>query len=345
MNTFEQITRYLSMTSIIKNIFLHAICWFLYLVTLFLATTNWDGAFWVSLVSNNLPIIILFYINVFFVFPKYLGQKRYLPLILWLLLFNVLVILLRFIFFFILQPGTLSDLLDAQLGPRILSLARINLLFTGISLAYWYGKRSIAIERNQQRLEKEISEAQLMLLKNQISPHFLYNTLSFLYTRALPLSKDLSDAIAKLSEMMRYSLTEIGKDDKVSLEKEISHLENFIEIHQLRFNRQLHIQLTVEGDIKSYKIMPLLLITFVENAFKHGKVNDAANPLLIKIKTKNKIFNFSIKNKKSNGLKEKSSGIGLTNVRNRLALAYPDLHLLEITDNSEYYSVNLTINQ
>ncbi len=83
----------------------------------------------------------------------------------------------------------------------------------------------------------------------------------------------------------------------------------------------------------------------MENAFKHGKVNDASNPLLIKIKTNNKTFIFSIKNKKSNGLKEKSSGIGLSNVKNRLALGYPDLHLLEITENSEYYSVNLTINQ
>jgi LytS/YehU family sensor histidine kinase len=223
-------------------------------------------------------------------------------------------------------------------------LVRINLLFTGISLAYWYGKRSIAIERNQQRLEKEISEAQLMLLKNQISPHFLYNTLSFLYTKALPLSKDLSDAIAKLSEMMRYSLTEIGKDDKVPVEKEITHLENFIEIHQLRFNRELNIKLVIEGDTTQHKIMPLLLITFVENAIKHGKVHDPEHPLLIKMKMEKGIFNFFIKNKKTNGLKEKSSGIGLRNIKSRLSLSYPDAHKLEIIESSEDYSVCLTIN-
>jgi LytS/YehU family sensor histidine kinase len=183
-----------------------------------------------------------------------------------------------------------------------------------------------------------------MLLKNQISPHFLYNTLSFLYTKALPLSKDLSDAIAKLSEMMRYSLNEIGKDDKVPLEKEITHLENFIEIHQLRFNRELNIKLIIEGDTRQHKIMPLLLITFVENAIKHGKVHDPEQPLLIKMKMEKGIFNFFIKNKKSTGLKEKSSGIGLRNIKSRLALSYPDAHKLEIIDSSEDYTVCLTIN-
>ncbi len=327
-----------------KNILIHTIAWLLYLTTIFLSTSDWGSDFWTYLISNNFPVIILFYINVFFIFPKYLGKRKYFPLLLWLGLFNIIVIFLRFLFLLLLQHGSLTDLLDSELGIRIVGLVRINLLFTGISLAYWYGKRSIAIERNQQRLEKEISEAQLMLLKNQISPHFLYNTLSFLYTKALPLSKDLSDAIAKLSEMMRYSLTEIGKDDKVPVEKEITHLENFIEIHQLRFNRELNIKLVIEGDTTQHKIMPLLLITFVENAIKHGKVHDPEHPLLIKMKMEKGIFNFFIKNKKTNGLKEKSSGIGLRNIKSRLSLSYPDAHKLEIIESSEDYSVCLTIN-
>lgn len=326
-----------------KDILIHSTCWLLYFATLVLSTTKWDAEFWTYLIGNNLPVIILFYANLLFIFPKYLGRKRYFPLFFWLLLFNALVIVLRFLFILLLQQGYITDMLDAQLGPRIVGLVRGNLLFTGVSLAYWYGKRSIAIERNQQRLEREISEAQLMLLKNQINPHFLYNTLSFLYTKALPLSKDLSDAIAKLSEMMRYSLGEIGKDDKVPLEKEIAHLDNFIGIHQLRFNRELCINFTVEGDPKCHKVMPLLLITFVENAFKHGIVHDETMPLNIHLKMSRKSLHFRVQNKKSNGLKEKSSGIGLKNIRSRLAVAYPETHSLEINDNSEEYIVNLIL--
>jgi two-component system LytT family sensor kinase len=327
-----------------KHILIHTLCWLIYLSTLILGSNSLNSFFWGTFLSNNLPIILLFYFTIFYVFPKHLSKKQYFPLIVWLVVSNVLVILLRFVLLLLITGGTLADLLDAWLSPIILSILRINILFTGISLAYWYWKRSIVFERQQQQLKREISEARLKGLKNQINPHFLYNTLSFLYTKALPLSKDLSEAIGKLAEMMRYSLGDIADDEKVALDKEMKHLENFIQIHQLRFNHGLHINFSVEGEIFSYKIMPLLLITFVENAFKHGKINDATDPLLINIKINNGQLYFKIRNKKAFGIKEKSSGIGLTNVKNRLALAYPNEHSLDITDSGDHYCADLTIN-
>jgi len=251
---------------------------------------------------------------------------------------------MRFVLLLLLTEGTMADLMDSQLGPRIFSMLRINLLFTGVSLAYWYGKRSIMVERARQRLEKQIADARLRGLKNQINPHFLYNTLSFLYTKALPLSKELSDAISKLSEMMRYSLGELDEDEKVPLEKEIRHLENFIQIHQLRYYNNLKIDFSIKGETGGYKIMPLLLITFVENAFKHGKVQDDDHPLTVHIEVAKGVLDFKVMNKKANGTKEKSSGIGLANVKSRLELGYPEAHKLMVEDSSQLYCVHLILN-
>ena len=220
---------------------------------------------------------------------------------------------------------------------------RVNLLFIGISFAYWYAQRNYKVEKDKQRLDKEILDARLSALKNQINPHFLYNTLSYLYTRSLPYSTELSGAIAKLSEMMRYSLGEIGDDGKVPLEKEIAHMQNFIEIHQLRFNNTLEICFVTEGDFTGYRIMPLLLITFVENAFKHGKLNDAHHPLKIRLSVLEKHIDFIIQNKQLNPVKERSNGIGLENIRNRLKLAYLGQHEFTIENNSDEFVVNLKL--
>jgi two-component system LytT family sensor kinase len=220
---------------------------------------------------------------------------------------------------------------------------RMNLLFTGLSFAYWYARQNYEIEKRQQRLEKEVLDARLKALKNQINPHFLYNTLSFLYTRSLPVSEELSGTIARLSAMLRYSLDEVEEEGKVALEKEVAHLKNFIDIHQFRFNHKLQVIFETTGNISRHQIMPLLLITFVENAFKHGKLQDAAHPVQIKLCTTDKEIMFSVVNKKTAGVKEKSSGIGLQNVRNRLDLAYPQRYTLAIDDKNEEFSVHLKV--
>lgn len=327
----------------IQTWLIHLLCWTGYFLTIILGTPQQDLNFWVNFVSSNLPMVILFYINTEFIFPRFMKKGKYIQLAAALIFFIIVCVLFRFIIAMIMLNATISDVLDAQNGPRIWSQVRFSLLFTGIGFAVWYARRNFEMAKNHQQLEKEIADAQLMSLKNQINPHFLYNTLSFLYTKSLPLSQELSDAIARLSEMMRYSLNEVEEDGKVALEKEVKHLQNFIQIHQMRYDNRLNVNFHADGSIASHKIVPLLLITFVENAFKHGKVNDKTHPVTIQLHANEKSIRFRVNNQKSNGVKERSSGIGLQNIRNRLSLAYPGRHELTINDSHEFYSVDLIL--
>jgi two-component system, LytTR family, sensor kinase len=326
-----------------KTIFIHLIAWAIYFLTQIFGAVKLDENFLVNFVCTNIPVVFLFYSITLFVFPGFLKKGKYVLLALLVTGLVLLSVVLRFILAMVILNGTLGDLMDAAVSPMFWSQLRISLLFAGISFAVWYARRNFELAKNQQLLKKEIADAQLLTLKNQINPHFLYNTLSFLYTKSLPLSKELSDAIAALSEMMRYSLGEAGEDGMVSLQKEVNHLKNFINIHQLRYANNLQVQFTADGDMERHRIIPLLLITFVENAFKHGKVNDRQYPLTINLHANNTAMKFFAGNKKNNGIKEKSSGVGLQNIKNRLELAYPGKHILEISDNHDSYEVSLTI--
>jgi LytS/YehU family sensor histidine kinase len=195
---------------------------------------------------------------------------------------------------------------------------------------------------NQQRIENELVTAKLQTLKYQINPHFLFNSLNFLYAQAIPLSDNLSRATMLLSEIMRYGLQQ-NDETKVALENEIKHLENFVEFNRLRFSNRLQIDFTIDGSTAFRRIMPLLLITFVENSFKYGELHDANNPLKIHLKIDSRILYFEVRNKKRNGPKENSTGIGLGNIKNRLDLAYPNNHSLEIIDEEQSFTTKLKI--
>jgi two-component system LytT family sensor kinase len=244
-----------------------------------------------------------------------------------------------------LQHSNLSHFIDNIFSPVLFwNQFRVNLLFIGISFAYWFAKRSYRAEKDQQQLEREILDARLSALRNQINPHFLYNTLSFIYTKSLPYSEQLAGAIAKLSEMMRYSLGETEADGKVLLEKEVLHIKNFIAIQQMRFDHQLKIAFNIRGELCQCRIMPLLLITFVENAFKHGKLNDPHYPLEIRLMANLQQLEFEVRNRKAPWKKEEAHGIGLENVRKRLELLYPQQHVLRIQEEADEFRVHLEIN-
>jgi hypothetical protein len=199
-------------------------------------------------------------------------------------------------------------------------------------------------EQLQQKvMEKEVVDARLQSLKYQINPHFLFNSLNFLYSQSLPLSDELARATMLLSKMMRYGLQENSEEAKVSLAGEVEHLQNFIEFNQLRFSNQLQIDFKTEGQVAIRRIMPLLLITFVENAFKYGELHQPENPLQIHLYVDSQKLTFFVRNKKRRGPKEDSTGIGLENIRKRLVLGYPERHSLEIKDEEDFYITELTV--
>ena len=222
-------------------------------------------------------------------------------------------------------------------------------LFVLASVGYWFGRRAVLLERRkrvqeqQLRLtEKSLFEANLAFLRSQINPHFLFNSLNFLYAQVYPHSEPAAEGILLLADTMRYALHENG-DGKVPLTQEVQHLHNYIALNQLRFHNQLQVDFQVVGSPQFSLIPPLVLITFVENCFKHGELADPAHPLRIRLAVAGGQLTFETHNQKRHGPKEPHSGIGLANTRARLALAYPERHLLTITDAPDFYTCHLTL--
>lgn len=204
-------------------------------------------------------------------------------------------------------------------------------------------QRSI-LEEEKLQLEIEKSNANLNFLKAQINPHFLHNTLNFLYAKSLPYSTELSEGILTLSDIMRYALSEQNiKAGKAALKDEIEHLRNVIRIHQLRYNNNLQVNFEVNGIVNGSSIIPFVLITIAENAFKHGDLKSTEYPIDLKLTVDNNGLRFYCRNKKKTGPKELSTGIGLDNIKKRLDLAYKDQYTLEIKDEHELYTTCLTI--
>jgi two-component system, LytTR family, sensor kinase len=199
--------------------------------------------------------------------------------------------------------------------------------------------------RRQKELIKQKMDAELAAIKYQINPHFLFNSLSFIYSKTVPLSEEVSNAVLLLSDIMRYALgKEEDAEGKVALSQELTHMKNVIEINQMRFNNKLNIQYSEEINNPNARITPLVLITLVENAFKHGDLLDPANPLVVRTEASEKTITFLINNKKKKGTKELSTGIGLNNVKQRLQLMYAEKHTFTVTENEDFYTAALTIN-
>ena len=230
----------------------------------------------------------------------------------------------------------------------------INLVFYfGVSLLVAYitilregQKQRKILEAQKMQLEVEKSQANLNFLKAQINPHFLHNTLNFLYAKSLPYSPELSEGILTLSDIMRYALSEgNAKEGKAPLKDEIEHVRNVIKINQLRFGNNLNVNFEVTGVINEAMIISFVLITLVENAFKHGDLKTQDYPIDIKLNVnRNKLY-FYCRNKKKTGSKELSTGVGLENIKKRLDLAYGDKYTFNVKDDAEFYTTELTIDQ
>lgn len=199
-----------------------------------------------------------------------------------------------------------------------------------------------------QKLKDELINQQqageLALLRSQVNPHFLFNTLNNIYSLVYRKSEDAPAAVMKLSSIMRYVLYD-ATSDKVPLEKEVEYLKSFIELQKLRIKHPDFVSLSIEGNIDSRTIAPMLLIPFVENAFKHGSKNHEPG-IFIRLKTEQDWLRFEVINyirKTTVAPVQQASGIGLANIRRRLDLLYPDKYQLIIKQDEEKYRINLEI--
>jgi len=201
-------------------------------------------------------------------------------------------------------------------------------------------------EARKKEIENEKLTAELNFLKAQINPHFLFNTLNNLYYLAYTKSENTTEVIAKLSQMMRYMIYD-SNYPQVPLTKEIEYMMNYISLERLRLNNQIPITFDIKGSPDNILITPLIFITFLENAFKHGVNNNTAGSWVkISIELRTNECVYSVENSiivKPNPSKEEKSGFGLQNVQRRLELSYPGQFRLESKNLPDRYQVQLNI--
>lgn len=191
----------------------------------------------------------------------------------------------------------------------------------------------IGNQKKQAMLIQQNKEAELQFLRSQINPHFLFNTLNNIYSLVYEKSPKAPAAMLQLSDLMRYMLYE--KKEMVPVSKEWNYIQNFITLQKLRFDYEVPVQLTLEGDTSILLIPPYLLIPFIENAFKHGDFRN--DPLKIMLAVSGNSLQFTICNRIGHQNKDDSGGIGLDNVKRRLELLYPGRHELETkTENGSF---------
>lgn len=204
-------------------------------------------------------------------------------------------------------------------------------------------QKALIEEKERQRLELELISSKNAFLQAQINPHLLFNTLNFIHSEVQEVSETASEAIITLSDMMRYSLVENTMDGKVSLEKEIEQIQNLVKINQYRFSNKLCLQFDVQGDFETVRIVPLVLVPFVENLFKYADLTDIGNPAKVQLYVKHGIMEFSTFNKKRKTISFSSPGIGINNIRTRLQSCYDDRFSLQLQDHDSSFSVHLKI--
>ncbi len=293
--------------------------------------------------TQILFMAILSYLNYFYWLPRFLLHKnigKYLLefFIPFAIIVTLHIYLKRYIYF---ELGDSRKFLHSS--KFILQHVMISLFIAIFVGMLKFAEDWLELEAKRKELENEKLTAELTFLKAQINPHFLFNTLNNLYSLAFMNSPNTTEVIAKLSQMMRYMIYD-SNHEKVLLSKEIEYIENYIDLEKLRLNNQIPIHFEVSGEVNQVKIVPLILITFLENAFKHGVSNNATDAyILVKLSVENQELIYTVENSKLTKNNHEKSGIGLQNVKRRLDLSYSNKHHLEVQDEEKSYKIRLTL--
>ncbi|SEU08512.1 sensor histidine kinase [Hymenobacter actinosclerus] len=207
-------------------------------------------------------------------------------------------------------------------------------------LLYAVIRHNLLAEQRRRETQQAHTTAELTFLRSQLNPHFLFNTINDIYALVYQKSDDAPGALLKLSELLRYMLHE-AHHDQVLLTRELDYLNGLIELQRLGTKGKLHLDYQLRGPLNGQLIAPMLLVSFVENAFKHGVVTDAARPVTLQLDLGPSTLNLCLHNAKNQQHKDQLGGIGLANVRRRLALLYPNRHTLTVTDTPTDFQVTL----
>jgi sensor histidine kinase YesM len=325
----------------------HSLFWLLILILLMQLEEQKFG-FWFSLSNELINVlfnILIVYFNILYLVPAYLVKGKYAQYLILLLATTFIVTPLRIIIFyakFAAYPTLQQELLTNLNLYFLITFFIANASTVVKIISDWFRQ-----QRQTQELRTQNMQSELNFLKSQINPHFLFNTLNNLYALTLRKSDKAPDIVIKLAEMMRYMLYECN-EKKVPLSKEINYLRNYLDLEQLRQHEGIDIRFSVNGNIHEQQIAPLLIIPFLENAFKHGVNHQLTEGFIhVSVDIADTKLTFHIENSKGGPIirpdGRRSGGIGLVNVRRRLDLLYPGHYQLAIDDHPHTYSVHLSI--
>lgn len=334
---------------------------------------GWHALFWVSYASayifiygsfsdtyllefqwmiTSLPMKMTFvYFTLYFIIPRFFLEKKYVAATLISILSLFIVSIVQrgvdfHVYYPLFNPRGLEDAFFYM--PKIfkimLGIYPVVALASFIKITkHFYNEESKSREYQQQKLEAELN-----FLKGQVHPHFLFNTLNNLYALTLKKSDSSPEVVLKLSELLSFMLYETNSPT-VPLSKELSLIENYISLEKIRYDDRLTTTYETSGEVETGQIPPMLLLPFVENAFKHG-TSDSLDKVWVEIKiaVRNNQLHLSVMN--NNGVEnsdnhefEYQQGIGLKNVKRRLELLYGEHYELTISDKDEMYAVQLTL--
>ncbi|MGR7814222.1 sensor histidine kinase [Lacinutrix undariae] len=329
---------------------IHIAIWTAYLSVSILQIYFERGTIPTFLIAIMLSNIIIFYINYLYLVPKLLLNKK---LKIYVLFILIIIIVPTIIFdIFIERPQHLQLMNKINfINKNSPSFGRFRHMFPflinttiviiGTSIRIY--SEWIKNENNKKTIEIEKSHAELHFLKNQLNPHFLFNSLNSIYALTTKKSNDAPEAVITLSELMRYMLYQTD-NEYVLLKDELEYIQNFLKLQRLRIANNENVTINIFGTITHQKIKPLLLISFIENAFKYGTDFKGNTEVKIEIHVKEHELHFSCTNLIGNRGKDyENSGIGLQNTQERLNLLYPKNHQLKVTETKEKFNINLIL--
>ncbi len=321
-----------------KKIIIHLVTWTFFLTAISIQLYVERGSFPQDFFERISLKIVTFYINYLFLVPLFLFKKKH-------IFFLISVVILLYInFLFDVYVLTLPDfILDNNLNaPK-----SIPVLFASMFIIVSTSIRMYEVWKENDETKREIVASQnlseLEALKSQLSPHFLFNSLNSIYSLTRKKSNDAPEAVITLSELMRYMLYQTN-DDFVLLQQELDYIQNYIKLQRLRIAKNENVKINIRGTVSSQRIRPLLFISFIENAFKYGTDFKGNTEVKIEINVNNNQLEFTCVNIIGNSNVDKeNSGIGLKNTQERLELLYPERHALQITEEDQKFTINLSL--
>jgi signal transduction histidine kinase len=295
---------------------------------------RYDNDFFYLNAITSVLWIAPYYLNTLWLTPRLFNHRKYLAFAAALVLLFAVMLTLHFLNFSVVLgiPGfSVTGAVGFLLPPYVLTIA--------VGTTIFVVEEKVVADRLSR-------ETELSFLRSQINPHFIFNILNNLVALERMKSEELGPTILKLSSLMQYMLYETD-EERVPLGQEIDYLQSYIDLQRQRFGQKVPVTVSMETPGGFYEIEPMLLIPFVENAFKHG-VGLIKDPSIdIHLRVEGGILHFSVKNRynpASGEVKDKTSGIGLANVRRRLNLLYSQGHTLHIDKGADWFTATLTLN-